>query len=1112
MWTSKRILLLFSGFALFVSGFAVYYYFLGGIDGLPPLPKDFANNTVVVLPPDGGGDIPPPRPPEIELKFGDAFGPQSEELTRSIRFNMHSKNALLAAEVATINEKGDGLVKLTPFSAAVFQKANDDRPFPEINTIQCETAIITMDRPITHIGEMSNRKVKRIELRGRHGVKLINNRGTPGKADDVEVHITGEPLFFEEGVEHDLVWTDGIVQLLDLSVKPHPTKVTAKGMDMHLTKEQDTPEAKANKKKGKKTGGEMELLILRSFVDMYLYIDADDGFLASPKEFAEGPKKDGAKNNGQKSKVVIKTDGPFRYEPMREFARFDIPKRGPAAPKTPDQILVTRENRVAGVSKFDQLVCDALSLQFKKKAEIPAKADPGKPPQDATKSKEIETALATASQGHSVVLTMETERLDAFCAELLYRAAGGNVGPQTILKGAPVLASKEGHRLKCREMHLIGPDKEGNGQQAFAKGPGEIDLYDPAKPKHNFYPVHAFWKDSLISTKDKDGDRTFDLLTLTGDASFVDDEQDQQLHGQRLQVWMEQVQVKDADKAPVDPKLAKKDPGKGSPRQRPHKVEAFEKVSGKGPDVIVRHANHLVICFKEMPAVEDMLPDPMPLAPMPPVVAGKDNVPPKLGDPIDGKKVAQDEKEKQKKPIEISANEIVSYVSTIGTKKELQELVSEGNVHVHQDPEDPKEKGIDIVGEMLNMLHHPMGKTLFVFGDARKAAQLQLGELTLIGPKVTINQKDNIAEVEGLGAMHMPSNASLDGKTVKKESRMTIHWNEGMIFTGGKFIDFRGGVLAYQDSASVKCKTMQVTLDKAVSFKEGQKGSQKAKVENVVCNEKAYILDAEKGPDGKYVKYHRMIATEVSMDNVENKVIAAGPNGRVDYLGMGDSDVGLAPKKDGNPIQQVGGDGAKGDVGKKKDKEVMKLTRVLFDGHMNTINRENGRTTRFLDNVEVFHVPSENPDEIVNPNAPPKDGFWMRSELLTIFGRKIDEKKQSQQMEAKRNVSFRTPEFYGNCDLLKFDEAQDMIIFEGEQGNIVTLYKTVGPAGAPPQKIQGSKILYNRRTGVFMLEGGKVISSWLLPQDRQVDTPFPAALMRAEGSRVAVLFLRRDGI
>ncbi|MFO0864529.1 MAG: hypothetical protein U0744_07745 [Gemmataceae bacterium] len=1099
MWTSKRIFLLLTGTVLFVGIFAVYYYFLGGIDGLPPLPKDFAEKFV-----DGAEGPNRPittPPPEIEVKFRIAFGEQCEELGRSIRFNMHSKNALLAAEVATINENQDGLVKLTPFSAAVFQKANDDRPFPEVNTIQCETAIITMDKPITHIGEMANRKVKRIELRGRHGVKLINNRGTASKADDVEVHITGEPLFFEEGVEHDLVWTDGIVQLLDLSVKPHPTKVTAKGMDMHLTKEQDTPEAKAAKKKGKKTGGEMELLVLRSYVDMYLYIDADDGFLASPKEFAEGAKKEPAKKSGEKSKVVVKTDGPFRYEPMREFARFDIPKRGPTAPKTPDQILVTRENRVGNVSKFDQLVCDALSLQFKKKIEQPAKAEPGKTP-DATKSKEIETALATASNGHSVVLTMETERLDAFCSELLYRAAGGNVGPQTILKGAPVLASKEGHRLKCREMHLIGPDKEGNGQQAFAKGPGEIDLYDATKAKHNFYPVHAFWKDSLISTKDKDGDRTFDLLTLTGDASFVDDEQDQQLHGQRLQVWMEQVQPKDADKTPEDPKLAKKDPGKGSQRQRPHKVEAFEKVSGKAPDVIIRHANHLVICFKEMPAVEDMLPDPMPMAPL---VAGKDNGPPKLGDPVPEKKVAQEEKEKQKKPIEISANEIVSYVSTQGTKKELQELVSEGNVHVHQEPEDPKEKGIDIVGEMLNMLHHPQGKTLFVFGDARKAAQLQLGELTLIGPKVTINQKDNIAEVEGLGAMHMPSNASLDGKEAKKDARMTVHWNEGMIFTGGKFIDFRGGVLAYQDSASVKCKTMQVTLDKAVSFKEGQKGSQKAKVENVVCNEKAYILDAEKSSDGKYKKFHRMIATEVSMDNVENKVIAAGPNGRVDYLGVGDSDVGLAPKKEPN-VQQVANDD-----GKKKDKEVMKLTRVLFDGHMNTINRETGRTTRFLDNVEVFHVPSENPDEIINPNAPPKDGFWMRSEMLTIVGRKIDEKKQSQQMEAKRNVTFRTQEFYGNCDILKFDEAQDMIIFEGEQGNIVTLYKTVGPAGTPPQKIQGSKVLYNRRTGVFMLEGGKVISSWFLPQASPLEPAIPAALTHFDSTRRSIpLGMGRD--
>ena len=38
MWTPKRILILVGGLIFFLIGFAVYTYFLGAIDGLPPLP------------------------------------------------------------------------------------------------------------------------------------------------------------------------------------------------------------------------------------------------------------------------------------------------------------------------------------------------------------------------------------------------------------------------------------------------------------------------------------------------------------------------------------------------------------------------------------------------------------------------------------------------------------------------------------------------------------------------------------------------------------------------------------------------------------------------------------------------------------------------------------------------------------------------------------------------------------------------------------------------------------------------------------------------------------------------------------------------------------------
>ena len=174
---------------------------------------------------------------------------------------------------------------------------------------------------------------------------------------------------------------------------------------------------------------------------------------------------------------------------------------------------------------------------------------------------------------------MDTENLEAYGTELHYRSAGPNAGPQTILKGSPLHAIKEANKIEARELHLIGADKSGNGQKAFAKGPGQIDLFDRATKS---YPTHALWRDSLVSTKERDGDKVFDLLTLAGDAAFIDEAHKQEMYAQRLQVWSEPLRPAESDTAKSDELAAS-----GAPRHKPHKIEAFERVSARQADEFI---------------------------------------------------------------------------------------------------------------------------------------------------------------------------------------------------------------------------------------------------------------------------------------------------------------------------------------------------------------------------------------------------------------------------------------------------------------------------------------------------------------------------------------------
>src|SRR5262245_34936547 len=248
--------------ACFVVGFVVYSFFLGGIDGLPLLPGDYQPGESpewAHLPIQEGG---------TESKIKMAWGNECEELRREIRLDLRSKGVLLAAGHFDI--KPDGRVELTPCSFALFPKSKEDGKFPEINTVQCEIALITLDRPVTNLTEMNSRKIVAVELRGNRGVTIINNRRTPERNDDIVVLISNGPMYYDE--RKNLIWTDGYVQLLDSQSQPHPTKITAKGMELKLA-ENSGPNAAKGKKvdpQGKGDGpSPVEQLILKSNVDMH---------------------------------------------------------------------------------------------------------------------------------------------------------------------------------------------------------------------------------------------------------------------------------------------------------------------------------------------------------------------------------------------------------------------------------------------------------------------------------------------------------------------------------------------------------------------------------------------------------------------------------------------------------------------------------------------------------------------------------------------------------------------------------------------------------------------------------------------------------------------------
>ena len=1036
MWTPKRIVLLAFGFVMFFVAYGVYAYFLGGVDGLPPLPEmAFPSDDPIINPP------PPLAGDNMERKFRMAFGAACEEQNRSIRLEKRDSGFVLAADNFAIEP--DGRVKLWPFSIALFAKDKADGLFPEINTVKADVAYLRFDQRIANISDMASRKLVGGEL--VRNVFIRNNRRSAPSDDDLWLTTEG-PVFYEESRKQ--IWTACDVRIVDEQNrdKNSPTKINASGMDVYLLAEDEKPAADAQvaaagvpaapKAADKNAGQKKEKLAvgvsgvkavaLRREVEMRLYIDSNSSFLGSADSAASkaSTAKAADKKAGGMDLVQIKTQGPFYYDALTDRARFDV-SQNPGG--RPNSVEVVR--RTGGQGACDQLDCDHLILQFRRKAEKTADGSPF----NNAKSTElaIDSAHAWSNPNNQVTLTSDQEVLAAYGNDLVYDARTRT----SVLKGAPEMtALKDGNEIRARELLIVHGDK--TGEQARIKGPGVIAMLDSATKERT---LRARFADQLVFSREAD----FDVLTLTGQAAFEELEPGQQLkagqapklkqqlQAERLKLWL----------GPPPASATPTGPQSDAQRRRPHHLEAVGQVSARSAEMTVHDTERLVTWFKDAPAGAAQLP-----ASLPPMAgdqrpAGSDaaaKVETPTAKPAD----------KPRQPIDLSARSVEVHVIRTNTRNDLEKLWCEGAVHVIQPPQNADDKGADIRGQTMQLLRFPEGSVLTVTGDT---AEVMLDKLTIFGPEVNIDQKENKAWVNGPGAMRMPSNASFGGGKLDKPAELTVYWTRDMFFNG-KYALYHGNVQAEQDSSRLGCETLQVLLDRFVSLKaENHKAGPPARVENLVCDKSVRVEETVR-EKSQVVRYQRIESVELSFKNEEGVLVAPGP-GILRILQLGAKEDGSAP---GKPA-------ASGET-------ELKLTRVNYLGRMFANNVT--RTAVFYDNVEVVHVPTDDPNLEIDLNKLPEKAMYLRCDQLKVYNPREVGARGMQQMEARGRAQVQAREFYGRADVIKYDENKELMVLEATDGNLASLYRQKAK-GLPQEELKGKKIYYWRKTGDFKIEEGR---------------------------------------
>ncbi len=1121
MWTPKRIVLLAAGFLVFVSLYIGYASCLGGIDGLPPLPECYLSK----LEAENGENVTsrPPKHAPILDKLKQAFGPDSPQLNHPIKLELHARRTLLTARDYELQ---NGRLHLSDLGLAMFGADNGDGRGVEINTLRADQAYLTFDRPISNLGEVGSRKIEEAELFDR--ITITNNHRTPARDDDLHVYINHGPLYFND--PKHLIWTRDDVYVKDDQSKPRPTEIRGHMMDMELMTE--GPPAKpgaARKSRGENITG-VKSIVLHSDVEMNLYVDSQSGFPGGSREpAARGAAKPNAAAPPEKAHIRIKTPGRFRYEIFKDHdvARFDVPEgEQPASLKhSPQDVVASRFHESVG--EVDQLVCKHLELCLhRKESSDKQKAEPGGASPE--RNLEIETARATGPDG-LVTLTSDSEKLRASGADFFYDA--GKM--LTVLKGQPMEAEKDHNVIRAPELQIQDhkPTEPGAKpyQTATSIGPGTVDLIDkdahqdgPAPASGAYRKVmRAAWRDKLVSTKDG----TSDLLIFSGAASFLDYEHNQTLSADTLKVWL--LPVASGSAVADGHAVAKAVPGlaeqpSAEKAARPERLEAKGNVTAHSPEMNLHDTGRLVVWFKDVPA-EGKLPvaiaaiaaplksnvavampasvaRPLPAGPAMPAAqvtpAGPAPVAEKkpAGQPAPGHGnrafeaqpaippgfVGPPKPIEPPRPFDLSAQSVEAWVLRTDSRNTLDRLWTERQVHVRQAPASPDEKGVEVVGDTLQMTCHPDGNFLVVTGDL---AQLQLDKILIVGPEVNIDQSTNKSWVTGDGGMTMESKTNFQGDQLSKPVPLTVTWHKSMLFDGN-YAEFHENVQAVQDNAHMLCQRLEVHFDRPISLKEGPKGDQPpARVQNLICDRKVIITEETKDGD-KVIKYQCLTSPAVSMraleadedapppapgatPNTGNEVHASGP-GTLRLMQAGSSDPNDTPGRAPPP-------GAKRPDG--KSAEQMKLTYVAFDKMMYANSKKN--KADFYENVRVLNFPCDNPlmeidiDSVLEKM--PEGGIYLRCQQMEVLNHPVKGGKAHQEMTAIGQVTVQSDKVSGRAAKVTYNEEKDQLIFDSGEEGFATIYKTE-VKGQEPKRFQGKKIIYIRKTGECKVEGGSEFS------------------------------------
>lgn len=752
-----------------------------------------------------------------------------------------------------------------------------------------------------------------------------------------------------------------------------------------------------------------------------------------------------ASKTSEPTRATVTCEGAFHYDTEKMVARYER-NVNVVTPTTPEH--------------DDTLVADELEITF-----APSQAKP-----------EADQPMV-ASESTEPPPTPETGDFNSFETNLEFRrmfAAGPNVELRSAERDVTAivnrldydaetrvvqLASDErvrvlnnGSELRSPQITLVHAREGGELESVHCLGAGQMRHRDPETGEVD---LEARW-DERMRIRPDDDDPNQQVLELEGKALVRQVAERSAMQANYIRLWFEQSKGEDTT------------PANGGDDERlrgiePRKLLALEDVTMVG-DNTKATTRRLEVWFEQSdeagtPIRTSAFWPSFDVAPQ----SGKPLISQSLAavdDPTASPRGAEPTPRPKDGPIEFTADLVrIRAVAGASTGKdagtaseaddpntglEVREVWSFGNVDVRQEHRDGKPP-LHVTGQRLHVVVPERNhEILHVYGAEEAADELVPAHVRdrgvhMEGNAIHLDRGTNRSWVAGRGLLQLPVTQTIDGKKLDEPQLLDVWWSERMDFDG-EVATFVGDVRTVLEDDRIRCGRMTVRLTDRIDFTDASgsdrrradtaragSSERRPEIATVTCLD-GVTLEGHQYEDSKLVGVRRAKFWQFDLDQKTGDTVARGPGWLVLWRRGGHgAKLGAAPNVRANGRA-------------KADRSEWEYTRIEFEGR--TAGNVHGRNTKFEGLVEITYGPVDKPLDVVDADALPENGGWMRSETLDLHHHEETEQRPAYFTAfGAGNVYLRGREFFARADEVTYDESKDLYVLRAKGDRNATIWR-----------------------------------------------------------------------